>query len=71
MNLSKTFPNLTENEWRTLQIATEAKNQRDWASRQLHDMENAPDSYDLRTYLKVKAGYNTAVETLKELQTNN
>ena len=68
MNLTKTFPKMTNNDWRKLQLSTDAKNQRDWASRQLHDMENAPDSYDLRTYLKVRAGYNTAVETLKELQ---
>ena len=59
---------MSANDWRKLQLSTDAKNQRDWASRQLHDMENAPDSYDLRSYLKVKAGYNTAVETLKELQ---
>jgi len=68
MNLTKKFPKMTSNDWRKLQLSTDAKNQRDWASRQLHDMEAEPDSYDLRTYLKVKAGYNTAVETLKELQ---
>ena len=68
MNLTKTFPKMTNNDWRKLQLSTDAKNQRDWASRQLHEMENDPDNFTLRDYLKVKAGYNTAVETLKELQ---
>jgi len=68
MNLSKTFPKMSTNDWRKLQLSTDAKNQRDWASRQLHDMESDPDNFTLRDYLKVRAGYNTAVETLKELQ---
>ena len=68
MNLTKKFPKMSSNDWRKLQLSTDAKNQRDWASRQLHDMENDPDNFTLRDYLKVKAGYNTAVETLRELQ---
>jgi len=68
MNLTKTFPKMSTNDWRKLQLSTDAKSQRDWASRRLHDMENDPDNFTLRDYLKVKAGYNTAVETLKELQ---
>ena len=68
MNLSKTFPKMTDDENRKLVFSVDAKNQRDWAQRKLHDMENDPDNFTLRDYLKVKAGYNTAVETLKELQ---
>ncbi len=68
MNLTKSFPKMTDNEHRKLVFSIDAKNQRDWAQRKLHDMENDPDNFTLRDYLKVKAGYNTAVETLKELQ---
>lgn len=68
MKLAKSFPKMSNNDWRKLQISTDAKNQRAWAERQMHDMENDPDSFTLRDYLKVRAGYNTAVETLKELQ---
>ena len=67
MKLSKTFPKMEPADWRKLTIAVEAKNQRDWASRRLHDMEQDPDSFHLRDYLKVRAGYDTAVTTLKEL----
>ena len=42
MNLTKTFPKMTNNDWRKLQLSTDAKNQRDWASRRLHDMETIP-----------------------------
>ena len=52
MNLSETFPKMTNNDWRKLQLSTDAKNQRDWASRRLHDMENDPDNFTLRDYLK-------------------
>ena len=64
MNLSKTFPKMTNNDWRKLQLSTDAKNQRDWASRQLHDMENDPDNFTLRDYLKVKAGYKKAAKNI-------
>ena len=68
MNLTKTFPKMSDIDWDLLQLSTDAKNQRDWASRRLRDMENDPDNFSLRDYLKVKAGYNTAVETLRDLQ---
>ena len=64
MKLAKTFPKMSNNDWRKLQISTDAKNQRDWAERQMHDMENDPDSFTLRDYLKECVYYNTAVEKL-------
>ena len=67
MKISKHITKMEPADWRKLNLAVEAKNQRDWASRRLHDMENDPDSVHLRDYLKVRAGYDTAVTTLKEL----
>ena len=68
MKLSKTLPKMSNNDWRKLQISTDAKNQRDWAERKMHDMENDPDAFSLRDYLKVRAGYDTAIQTLRDLQ---
>ena len=52
MNLTKKFPKMSTNDWRKLQLSTDAKNQRDWASRQLHDMENDPDNFTLTRLFK-------------------
>ena len=67
MKLSKTFPEMSTDEWRMLHQSRDLKSKMRDISGILYEMEHDPDRFTLWDYLQARKRYNLASEQWKEL----